>query len=92
MRLSPDTLLDIELSALCSRHRYTTDPAPVLDELRRRAGARTDILARVAGTWAGYYRDEHTATLADALLTIDGADEWVQLGKRRSSAPPHKNP
>lgn len=91
-RLSRDVLLDIELSAICSRNQYTHDPAPVIDELRRVAGERTDILARVAGTWAGYYVNEHTRVLAAALREISGAEAWVALGKRRRGMPPHKNP
>lgn len=61
--LHPDTALDVPLSAICSRYRYTTDAAPVIDELRRIAGDRVDILARVAGSWVGYYGDDHTRTL-----------------------------
>jgi hypothetical protein len=92
-RLSPDTLLDIHPSAICSRNQYTHhDPGPVIDELRRVAGDRTDILAHVAGTWAGYFDAEHTHILAAALTKIEGAAEWVPLGKRRRSLPPHKNP
>jgi hypothetical protein len=91
-RLSRDVLLDIELSAICSRHRYTSDPGPVIDELQRRAGKRTDILVRVAGTWAGFYDDPYTHTLAAALLTLDGAEEWVDIGQRRRSATSHKTP
>lgn len=90
--LSRATLLDIELSAICSRNRYTTDPEPVLAELRARAGKRTDILAHVAGTWAGYYDDEHTRALAAALREIPGAGDWVELGRRRRGMPSHKNP
>jgi hypothetical protein len=87
-----DTLLDIELSAYCSRHRYTTNPEPVLTHLYARAGNRTDILAMVAGSWAGYYRDQHTRVLADALERVEGAGPWVELGRSRRSKAPHKNP
>lgn len=91
-RLSRDVLLDVELSAICSRHRYTGDPGPVIDELRRRAGKRSDILARVAGTWAGYYEDPYTHALATALRAVEGAEEWVDVGRRRRSAAPHRTP
>ncbi|AMG84330.1 hypothetical protein AXH82_13670 [Microbacterium sp. PAMC 28756] len=37
MRLSRETLLSIRLDAVCSRNRYTKDPAPVVDELRATA-------------------------------------------------------
>lgn len=91
-RLSRDVLLDIQLSAICSRNQYTGDPAPVIDELHRVTGGRADILARVAGTWAGYFDDEHTHTLATALREIPGAEAWVPLGTHRRGMPPHKNP
>lgn len=87
--LPPETLLSIELSAICSRNRYTDDPAPVLDELRRAAGDRHDILAEVAGSWAGYYDGEYTHTLAAALRSIPGADAWEGRGAERRSAAPH---
>ena len=90
--LSREALLNVELSSICSRNRYTTDPAPVIDELLRTAGKRTDILAEVAGTWAGYYADEHTRVLATALLEIPGAAEWVELGRRRRGTPPPRTP
>ncbi|WP_234057915.1 hypothetical protein [Microbacterium sp. NFH-22A-Y] len=90
--LDPDTALDVLLSAICSRNRYTTDPGPVIDELRAAAGDRLDILARVAGSWAGYYGDEHTRTFSEALLEITGADAWVALGRERREAPVHGAP
>lgn len=90
--LDPDTALDVLLSATCSRYRYTTDAAPVIAELHRIAGARLDILARVAGSWVGYYGDEHTRTLSEALLGIPGADAWVTLGRERRDAPVHGAP
>lgn len=46
--------LGIALGAICSRNRYTTDPAPMIAELLKTAGPRTDILAMEAGRWAGY--------------------------------------
>jgi hypothetical protein len=88
--LSRAALLNIELSAICSRNRYTSDAAPVIDELRRTAGKRTDILAEVGGTWAGYYDGEHTHVLAEALAGIEGAAEWVAVGRRRRGSPPHR--
>lgn len=91
-RLTPDVLLDIRLSAICSRNQYAHDPTPLIDELRRIAGERTDILARVAGTWAGYYDDEYTCPLATALRDLPGAETWTALSKHRRGIPPHKNP
>lgn len=75
--LDPTTHLSIRLSAICGRNRYTHDPAPVIAELFAAAGARTDLLAREAGLWAGHFDDEHTATLVAAILDgIPGAREW----------------
>ncbi len=91
-RLHPDVLLDIMLSAMCSRAKYTRDTSPVIDELRAAAGDRTDILAQTAGMWAGYYEQNATPELVAALLTIDGAEIWVALGRKRRAAPPHGAP
>lgn len=77
--LDPETHLSIRLSAICGRNRYTRDPAPVIAELSATAGARTDLLAREAGKWAGHYADEHTATLVTAILDgIPGARGWAE--------------
>lgn len=87
------TLLSIELDSICSRNRYTDDPAPVIAELRAAAGKRTDVLAHAAGIFAGYFYDETTATLCDALRAeIDGIGPWVQLGRERRGLPPHSAP
>jgi hypothetical protein len=56
---------------------------------RGAAGKRTDVLARVAGSWAGYYRDETTRSLCDVLVEIDGAADWVGVGQARRGAEPH---
>lgn len=90
--LDPDTLLSIALSAICSRNQYTDDPGPVIAELTATAGDRTDLLAREAGTWSGFYDDEYTHTLAVALLEIPGAGEWIALGQKRRAAPWHSTP
>lgn len=90
--LDPDTALDVRLSAICSRNRYTTDPAAVVDELRRIAGDRTDILGRVAGSWVGYYGDDHTRALCKALLEIADAIDWVGHGRARRNAGSHGAP
>lgn len=87
--LDPDTLLGITLGAICSRNQYTDDPAPVIAELIATAGDRTDILAREVGRWSGFYDDEYTHTLAQALLEIPGAAEWVELGRDRRNAGSH---
>lgn len=72
--------------------QHTNNPASVIEALRKRVGNRTDILAHVADTCAGYYGDEHPRPLADALLAIEGVGRWVELGKRRRGMPPHKTP
>ncbi len=93
--LSPDVALDIELSATCSRNRYTHDPGPVITELRSIAGRRTDILARVAGSFAGYYDSPDTHVLCAALVAeIDGAEGWVPHGRdmRERSARGREHP
>ena len=82
-------MLDVKLSAICSRNQYTRDPGPVIDELHRMAGDRLDILAKSAGTWAGYYRGEYTSVLADALLEIPGAAAWASVGRARRAKQPH---
>ena len=90
--LDPDTALDVLLSAICGRHRYATDATAVIDELRRVAGDRVDILARVAGSWVGFYGDDHTRTLCKALLEIPGALDWVGDGRARRDAGSHTAP
>ncbi len=93
--LHPDVALDITLSATCSRNRYTDDPGPVIAELRALAGRRTDILARVAGSFAGYYDTPDTHTLCAALVTeIEGAAGWVPHGRdmRERSARGREHP
>lgn len=87
-RLSQETLLDIELSAICSMNRSCIDSVPVMEERsENRPGDSTELRARVAGTWAGDYRDEHTSVLCDALLEIEGAAGWAPVGqKRRTTA------
>ncbi|AXA97572.1 hypothetical protein [Microbacterium sp. PM5] len=90
--LNPDTALDVLLSAICGRNQYTKDPAPVIDELHQVAGDRLDILARVAGGWAGFYDSPHTAPLCNALLLIPGALECVALGRASREAGSHGAP
>ncbi|MCC2033051.1 hypothetical protein [Microbacterium allomyrinae] len=91
-RLTRDVLLGIQLATTCSRNQYTGDPGPVIDELRRIAGDRVDILAQEAGSWAGYYDSEYTRPLAAALSQIDGAEPWVAEGRRRREIPTHGTP
>jgi hypothetical protein len=87
--LDSEVALAVYLSAICSRNRYTTDPAPVIAELQTLAGDRFDVLAEEAGRWAGYYDGEHTRLLCAALREIPGAAAWVGLGVERRGAPAH---
>lgn len=90
--LSPGVKLSVALDAICSRNRYTTDPAPVLNELRAAAGDRTDVLAEAVGTWVGYFEDEYTATLCAALRTLPGLEPWIAVGQHRRSLPDPSTP
>lgn len=90
--LSPDTLLSVHLDAICSRNRYTTDPASVVDELLATAGDRHDILAESVGTWVGYFEDDTIRTLCAALRELPGVDEWLPLGQDRRRSLGHRTP
>lgn len=90
--LSPDVRLSVNLDAICSRNRYTNDPAPVVDELIATAGARRDILAEAVGTWVGYFEDDHTRALCAALRELPGLEEWITLGQRRRASRHHSTP
>ncbi|WP_157555061.1 hypothetical protein [Microbacterium paraoxydans] len=90
--LSAPVKLSVELDAICSRNRYTTDPAPVLDELRSTAGERVDVLAEAVGTWVGYFEGEYTVTLCAALRTLPGLEPWIALGQHRRSLPAPSTP
>lgn len=83
--LSTCVKLSVALDAICSRNRYTADPAPVLDELRATAGDRTEVLAEAVGTWVGYFEGEYTATLCAALRTLPDLEPWIALGQHRRS-------
>jgi hypothetical protein len=90
--LSTGVKLSVALDAICSRNRYTTDPTPVLDELRAMAGERTDVLAEAVGTWVGYFEDDYTATLCAALRTLPDLEPWIALGQHRQSLPDPSTP
>lgn len=91
-RLSPDTLLSIELGSICSRNRYTTNPAPVIAELLAAAGDHVEILQQSVGSWVGYYEDAYTITLATALRELPGLEPWIADGAYRRSLPDHRTP
>lgn len=82
--MHPDTLLSIQIGAIVGRDKYTRDPAPVIDELRRIAGVRQDILDRETGTWIGYYDQPETQPLVVALLeAFPGAVKSIRAGQER---------
>lgn len=93
--LSPDAALGVRLGAICSRNRYTTDPGPVVDELREAAGSRTDILAAEVGSWIGFYDSEVTHMLAEGLRAgfadLD-LQPGIDLGRKRRDTPWHSTP
>ncbi|MFF7293241.1 hypothetical protein ACFY9N_11990 [Microbacterium sp. NPDC008134] len=90
--LSPAVKLSVEVDAICSRNRYTSEPGPVIDELRAATAHRPDVLAEAAGTWLGYFEDEYTATLCAALRSIPGVEPWIEVGRFRRSLPAPSTP
>lgn len=90
--LSPDTALSVHLDAICSRNRYTTDPAHVIAELIETAGDRRDLLAEAVGTWVGYFEDDYIRTLCTALRELPDLEPWIALGKHRRAMPDHRTP
>jgi hypothetical protein len=90
--LSRDRELDIHLSAIMARGRFTRDPGPVLAELRAAAGRRNDILASTVGEWIGFYGGPDTQLLVDALFTEFGDLDLapgVAFGRKRRNTPTH---
>lgn len=85
--LSPDARLSVHLDAICSRNRYTSDPAPVIAELIQTAGNRTDLLTESVGTWVGYFEDDYTRILTTALRELPDLEPWIALGKHRRALP-----
>ncbi|MEN0021973.1 MAG: hypothetical protein AAGC61_01740 [Microbacterium sp.] len=90
--LPPDVMLTVTLDAICSRNRYTRDPAPVLEELRATAGDRHDLLVEAVGTWVGYFEDEYTRILCTALRELPDLEPWIALGAHRRGMPDHRTP
>ncbi|MBT2485828.1 MULTISPECIES: hypothetical protein [unclassified Microbacterium] len=90
--LSPDVALTVHLDAICSRNRYTTDPGPVIAELRATAGDRVDILTESVGAWVGYFEDDYTRILCTALRELPGLEPWITLGRKRFESPHHRTP
>lgn len=84
MPLHPDVALSVYLDAVCHRHQYAPDPAPVIEEITRVVGDRTGVRDETIGTWVGFNRDDYTATLCDALLkAFPGTRAHERVGIRR---------
>lgn len=90
--LSRETLLTIELGAICSRHRYTADPAAVIAELLETAGDDVEILRHAVGSWVGFYEDKYTRILCAALRELPGIDAGLAEGTHRRGLAPHTTP
>jgi len=91
-RLSPDTLLSIHLGAIMSRNRYTRTPELVVAELLDTAGDNRAVLQEAVGSWIGFYEDEYTLMLCDALRGLPGLEPWIELGAYRRGLAPHSTP
>ena len=86
--MDSDVLFDIQVSGLLGRHQFTTDPAPVVAELR--ALGLDELVVRTVGHWVGYYGAEHTRTLCEALLAAyPAAQDWVADGHARRTVAQH---
>ncbi len=82
--LTPDVVLSVRLDAICGRHQFTRDPAPVVEEITRLAGRMPTVRDETIGAWVGFFRDTHTAVLCDALLeAFPGARAFEHVGIRR---------
>ncbi|AXL13021.1 hypothetical protein DXT68_13375 [Microbacterium foliorum] len=89
-RLSADTLLSIELGAIRSRNRYTTDLAPVVEQLLATAGDRVEVLREAVGSWIGFYEGAYTITLATTLRDLPGLEPWIAVGAARRAQADHR--
>lgn len=94
--LHPLVHLGVVISSICSRGKYSTDPtvhAQAVDEIRKVAGAHTDLRDHEVGVWVGYYGDEYTKTRAGALVdAFPGCVPHIALGVQRRGAGGHRTP
>lgn len=92
--LHPLVQLGVELSAMCGRDKYSTDPAvhaAAVDELRQHAGVHVDVLHEEVGRWVGFYSDDYTKMRAAALLdAFPGCVPHIKVGVERRGAGGHK--
>lgn len=90
--LSADTMLSIQVGCVMTRNQFTQKPAAVMTELRETAGDRLDILAAEVGRFIGFYDDQWTHTLVEALraeFTDLDLQPHIELGERRRNAGTH---
>lgn len=86
-------MLDVSLSSVITRNLRTSDPKPLIAELRALAGDDCELLTEVAGLCVGYYRDAYSETLCAALeAQIDGLGPWIELGRERRARGVHGGP
>lgn len=86
-------MLDVQLSAVCTRNMLTRDPDPVIAELRALAGDDLELLAQVAGRVSGWYESPETMPLCAALVDqIEGAAPWAQVSRERRTRGVHGGP
>lgn len=85
--LDDDTTLDIRLSAILTRGKYTSDPAAVIAELHDAAGGRDELLVGTVGSWIGYFGDEeYVQPLVEGLraeFSPAALQPGVALGRSR---------
>ncbi|KAA0960876.1 hypothetical protein FQ142_08320 [Microbacterium sp. ANT_H45B] len=89
-RISPDTMLSIELGSICSRNRYTSDPRPVVEQLLATAGDRVKVLREAVGSWIGFYEDRYTIALTTALQKLPDVEPWIAVGAARRAQADHE--
>lgn len=87
--LSPATRAAIATDAHLSRHQWTSDPGPVVEELDDSPAVRD-----AAASWAGHHGHmPECRPLVDAVIQWVGEDHpSVAAGRRRASAPWHGAP
>jgi hypothetical protein len=94
-----DQLTVARLAGAAQRHAPWREPtasetAAAVAELREIAGARSDLLAQVAGLLAGFYRrtgEEVRARTAAYYCIVAGArreeiPRWIEVGRCRAAA------
>lgn len=91
-RLSPNARLGIHLGAIMSRNQYTRTPELVVAELLETAGDNHAVLQEAVGSWVGFYEDDYTRQLCDALRGLPGLEPWIVQGAHRRGLAHHSTP